>query len=55
MVAALRHRFAQFFVVDQLAGTFHGGKQAGFVEAGGRLGGFGFDLDILGPDALVLF
>jgi hypothetical protein len=36
--AALGHGFAQFLVVDQLAGAFHGGEQRGFREARRRLG-----------------
>jgi hypothetical protein len=53
--AALGHGLTQFFVLDQLAGAFHSAKQRGFREARRRLGGLGLHLDILGPDALVLF
>ena len=53
--AALGHGLAQFLVLDQFAGAFHGGQQCGFREARWRLGGLGLDLDILCPDALVLF
>ena len=35
--ALLAHRFAQFLVVDHLAGAFHRGEERGFVEAGGGL------------------
>ena len=53
--AALGHGFAQFLVLDQLAGAFHGGEQRGFRETRRRLRGLGLDLDVLGPDALALF
>ncbi len=53
--AALGHRFAQFFILDQLAGALHRGEQGGFRKTRRRLGGLGFYLDILGPHALVFF
>jgi hypothetical protein len=36
--AARRHGFAQFLVLDQLAGALHGRQQRGFGEARRRLG-----------------
>ena len=43
--AFLAHGFAQFLVVDHLAGAFHRGEQRGFVEARRRLGLALLDLD----------
>ena len=50
--AALAHGFAEFLVVDELAGAFHGGEERAFVEAGGRFGDVLFHLHGLGPRAL---
>ena len=52
--AACRHGIAQLLFLDQLSGTLHGCQQRSFREACRRLGLVRLDLDVIGPDALLL-
>ena len=46
--AAQAHGIAQFLVIDQLAGTLHGGQKCGLGKTGRRLRFAFLDLDVLG-------